>query len=279
MATHDLSIPPSRERAMIINDIHDRSKYELGSWNQEFDIVFQEPLEQQKLRSLRAAQFTFQQAAQISVTQRRDIFTALGGAWDPLDPQYDQEAADTLSTKVREFESILGRLGGAKFDDIQRDAENQLKLRILRGRDNNSHSNAPGLAIKLSPSGLSILLGTFPNLQLLPGTSFFHLPNGSYRCLPDGRIEISVDGLSTPKILSHADVVTMRQMPRNSVSLSERGTEQTDSFNTSLWHNPAYLPNGTPNKFLTEDYLQEVRAEGLTDTLEYNARKDLREVR
>lgn len=278
MATHDLSIPPSRERAMIINDIHDRSKYELASWSPEFDVVFQEPLEHEKLRAQQTAQLTFRRAAEISVIQRRDIFIALGGVWDPLDPKYDQGEQDTLSTKVSEFETILGTLGGAKFADIQRDAENLLKLRILRGRNNALHSNTQGLAIKLSPSGLSILLGRFPNLQLLPGTSFLHLQNGSYYSTQDGKICIQI-GTNPPQELNAADIVTMRQMPRNPVPLEERNAEQLNSFNAPLWHNPAYLPNGTPNKFLTETFLQEVKAEGLMDILEHNARRDIGEVR
>lgn len=265
MSTHDLSIAPSRDRGMLINDINDRSKYELASWSPEFDVVFQEPLRHQKLRAQQSAQYTFKQAAAISTTQRRDIFTALGGAWDPLDPKYDQDAQSTLAAKVHEFEAVLGMLGGASFDDIQRDAENLFKLRTLRGRNNSHRSGTNGLDIKLTPSGLSMLLGKFPNLQSLPGTSFLHLPKGSYYSTQDGKIYLQIDVGSLPQELNAADIVTMRQMPQNAEQL--------------IWHNPAYLPDGSPNKFLTEAFLQEVQAEGLMDILHYTARKDIGEVR
>lgn len=268
MGTVDLSTPPSAERFAVIDAIRNRAQYELGTWNSDFDVVFEEVLAMRKKAALSATQRTFNEAVGICEGQRRDIFTALGGVWDPQDPQFDEVASEKLTAKISKFQKMLDLLCAASFEGTQRSAANTTKINILRGTRNSARSNAPGIAIQLTPAGQALLLENNDPPELLPGTtSFFYLPMGSYWCKPDGQIEILVHDGGISLTFDEKDVLTVRQMPPTPVNPETASAEELNSYNAPFWHNAAYLPNGEPHKFYTPEFQQAVKDEGLTDML------------
>lgn len=258
MNTVDLDLPVDTKRFGIINDIQDRAKYELGGWSSEYDTVFAPYLERTDRDARSETQRPFRQAMAVCMHQRRDVFRALGGTWDPLDPKYDHVTDEMVTEKLNEFRAYLECLGQASYDDAALDAVNAHKLHLLRGELNRAHSNEPGIAVKLTPEGESLAFEGHAPTPLLQGTSsFYHFPQGEYSVSDKGNVTLHF-GPNDSLILRPEHVFIVKSIP----------PQHHLHYPANFWHNPAFLPNGTVNKFFDPKYLKEVRDAGLTDMLE-----------